>query len=276
MIPNIKNKNMKTYIPITLLFFLCFISCSEEIPFDFKFEEQIFISGSIDDKTDYVSVQIQKTVSPSSDLVNSVNDAQVFLYSKDQDLNTTLLSDSFDIDEGVYTTSNKITPVIGNSYWIEVILEDGTILKSDEEIMKSIIQIKEVKRENNSIVILYDDPVEEDNFYIYHFDFLENNDVLTNRFMILINDSTFNGKENAEISIVDDYIKEGTTFKMSISNVSYTTYQYYSNLLSNQGEDEISLSTPANIIGNITNTNTNRRGLGNFSVSGFSSLSKEF
>ncbi|MGY5352696.1 hypothetical protein ACXGQW_09055 [Wenyingzhuangia sp. IMCC45533] len=269
---------MKIHIYTTLLLFFCLMSCVEEIPTETTFEEQIFISGSINTTTDFVSVKIQKTVPvTSSNLVNFVSGANISLFTKDEDDKATLVTNSFVEQNGTYVSSEEITPVIGNSYWIEVTLENGTILKSDRDILRSSIEIKEIKKEveEELIVVVFDDPEEESNFYIFHFEFFRDNQ-LVESFTELSTDRFFNKNEDIELSVVDDYIDEEITFKISISNVSFNTYQYHSNLLSSQEEDDVSLSSPINIIGNVTDTNRNKRSLGNFDVTGFVSLSKKF
>lgn len=270
-----KNRKMKISLHITLALLLFLISCNERIPSDFEIEEQLFVSGLMTNETDFITLQIQKTVAFDDRSVNIVKNAQISVFTKDNNDKESLITDRFELIDETYTSTEKISPVVGHRYWVEIVLEDGTILKSDEEQLRMAIKIKEIKREKNIIFITFDDPIEEDNFYLYHFNFTKNG-IQTERFMEFGNDRLFNGDEEAEISLVDDYLNEGTTLEVAFSNVNYNTFQYNSNLVSNQGESDFSLSSPINIIGNITNTKTNRRVLGNFSVIGFSSLSKEF
>ncbi len=60
-------------------------------------------------------------------------------------------------------------------------------------------------------------------------------------------------------------------------NINFTTFQFYLNVFG--GDDELdfaSLFLPINLVGNVTDTNTDKLVLGNFVVSGLSTMTMDF
>ncbi len=264
----------KPHIYITLISLLTLISCVEDIPSDFEFEEQVFISGLLTNEEGFVSVQIQKTVAVTDTNFNAVNDAQISLFTRDVSNTVSLVSDSFTVDNGEYTSSEMITPIIGNTYWLEVMLQDQSILISEEEILKPI-PIVDIVKTDDSIRVTSTGFADEQNFYLIEIEILEDG-VLISDGLVLANDRIINEEE--EISIFINEIKPGETVRININNINFTTFQFYVNVVSNQGDEpEVSsLFAPVNIVGNIKNTATNGLVLGNFGVAGLTTITADF
>ena len=83
--------------------------------------------------------------------------------------------------------------------------------------------------------------------------------------------------ENLENNIKIDGINDGETVKFTAHNINFNTFQFYFNVLN--VTDDFALSSlflPTNIVGNVTNISTNELALGNFGVSGYSTLTMDF
>ncbi|WP_299260222.1 DUF4249 family protein [uncultured Aquimarina sp.] len=265
----------KLHIYITFISLFTFISCVEDINQEFEFEEQVFISGLLTNEVGFVSVQVQKTVPVTDTTFNAVNDAQISLFTKDASDNVSLVSDSFTINNGTYTTSEMITPIIGNTYWIEAILKNQTVLISEEETLRSPIPITDMEKTDDSIRITFSGPTDIQNFYLIHLEFLKDGSLISDE-LIVSNDRIINEEEEKVLFI--NGINEGETLRVDINNINFTTFQFYSNIISNQGDEPelSSLFLPINLVGNITNTTTNELVLGNFGVAGLTTITMDF
>lgn len=264
----------KLYIYLILIPLISFTSCVEEIVPAYEFEEQVFISGLLTSEADFVSVQIQNTVEVNDSIFNPHNTAQVSLYTKDTSNSVSLVSNSFIANKGDYTSTEVIAPIIGNTYWIEVTLEDETVLQSEKEIMKPPILILGMEKTDDVVKITFSDQTDAQNFYLIQMDVSRDNELISEDFF-LINDITLT--ENLEESISINDINDGDTVEVNIYNINFNTFQFYFNILGI--EDDLALSSlflPINIVGNMTNITTNELTLGNFGIAGFSSLSTEF
>jgi len=105
----------KLYIYLLLISSPLFLtSCVEDITPDFELEEQVFISGLLTNEEGFVTLQIQKTVQVADTSLGAVNSAQVSLFTKDTLGEISLISDSFQADNGLYTSSEMIAPIIGD------------------------------------------------------------------------------------------------------------------------------------------------------------------
>lgn len=265
-------KKLYTYL-ILLSISIC-TSCVEDIAPDFEFEEQVFISGLFANDQGFVSVQIQKTVPVTDTSFSAVNDAQVSLFTRDASNTISLVSDSFTVDNGNYTTSEMITPIIGNTYWIEIMLQDQTTLQSEEELLKPPIPILSMERINNTVRVTFRDQIDEQNFYLIRAETLTDQMVISDN-LFVVNDTAIN-EDLEEVFDIGNVVFTSAV-RVSIYNINFTTFQFYSNILIDN--DDLSLSTlflPTNIVGNITNTTTNSLVLGNFGVAGFSTMTLDF
>ncbi|PKV48037.1 uncharacterized protein DUF4249 [Aquimarina sp. MAR_2010_214] len=265
----------KLYIYITLVLLSILTSCVEDINPDFEFEEQVFISGLLTSEEDYVSVQIQKTTPVTDTTFSAINDVQVSLFTKNVSNTASLVSDSFTIDNGNYRTSEMITPIIGNTYWIEVMLQDQTVIKSEEEILKPSIPIIDMVKNGNTVRVTFKGPIEEQNFYLIRIEVFKGDMSISDEYGVF-NDRIVNEVEEKILDIGN--IKTGETVRVSLHNINFTTFQFYANVLRNQGDEPgfSSLFPPINIVGNITNTITNELILGNFGIAGFSTMTMDF
>lgn len=265
----------KRHLYITFILVFTLISCVEDINPNFEFEEQVFISGLMTHEEGFVSVQIQKTVPVTDTTFSALNDAQVSLFTRDASNTVSLVSNSFIAENGTYRTSEIITPVIGNAYWIEILLANEAIFISEEEILTPPIPIMDMEKNGNTVTISITGPLDEQNFYLFDVEIIRDN--------VLISDDIGVGLdrimgENEEKFLTISDINDGDIVTVNLHNINFPTFQFYSNVVSNLGnEPEVSaLFLPINLIGNITNTTTNEVALGNFGVTGFSTMTKNF
>ena len=262
------------YIFLTIISLSIFTSCVEEITPNFEFKEQVFISGMLISESDFVSVQVQNTVQVTDSTFNPVNNAKISLFTKNSSEISSLVTDSFTFENGNYKSLNMITPIIGDTYWLEVTLEDGTVLKSEEEILKAPIPILNMEKTDDIVQINFTDQTEDQNFYLFQIEVFNGNELISDDFY-LFNDTIVT--ENLESNIKIDGINDGETVKFTAHNINFNTFQFYFNVLN--VTDDFALSSlflPTNIVGNVTNISTNELALGNFGVSGYSTLTMDF
>jgi len=265
----------KLHIYITFIYLFVLASCVEDIRLGFEFEEQVFISGLLTNESDFVSVQIQKTVPVTDTTFSPVNDAQVSLFTRDVSNTISLISDSFRVDNGVYTSTEMITPTIGNAYWIEVMLPDQTTLKSEEEILKPPVPILDMVKTGNTVRITFRDQIGQQNFYLSRIEVLRDGEIITNVLNVFSDTVvTENLEEYLDISGIND----GETVRISAYNINFNTFQFYNNIIREDQNDieVLTLFLTTNIIGNITDTTTNKLALGNFGIAGFSTMTMDF
>ncbi|MCE7995257.1 MAG: DUF4249 domain-containing protein [Roseivirga sp.] len=263
----------------------CFLipGCTQEIPLGTDFEPEIFISGILLNRTDYITIHIQETTAPDNPVPNRINDARVRLYTRDTDGTKRLLTGDFTIENGAYTTTQRVIGRVGNLYWIEVELRDGRLLMSDEEPLKTPVEVKDITSENGRTRVVFSDPGEETNFYMVHFRFFEGDEVVSEVFE-RSNDVLFNGNDQAFIEIPE---VGGGKVSASLLNLNYYTYQFYVNSHAqwlsqidsdpdSGGPDRLFGTPPADLEGNILDTSTGTPVLGFFGVFSFNYMEKEF
>lgn len=252
-------------------------SCTKEIPLKTEFQPQIFISGYMLNYADTIYIDIQKTVPVNSPTINVINDARVTLYAKAKTGEISVLTSDFIVSNGIYKSNGKISPTIGNYYWMETVMPDGTTFKSDSELLKDSVPIKDIKQVNNFTKIIFNDPEEYTNFYLAYFAFYENGKLVSRQYA-LSSDALYNGNENAFIEIENTASKQ---IYCNILNLNFKTYQFYKNSFSqfeahhdtdpDDGDPgRLFTAPPSNLTGNITNISTNRTALGFFGVFSYS------
>jgi len=271
---------------IYLLIITLSTSCVKEIPVESTFEPQIFIQGYLSNYPAPVELKIQETVPITDTHVNPISNAGITLFTKNEAGVVSIISNNFLENEGTYTTREDIVSLIGNSYWVEVILQNGTVFLSDIELLKPEVVVNDITKNNGFTRVEFSDPAEDTNFYLFHFLFYEQNNFIGDIWE-LSSDALYNGNENAYFEI--DFT-EGDYVYVSIQNLNFNTYQFYLNSFS-QYENQIAndldpeqpidptqlfLPPPASLIGNITNTTEKRRALGFFGVFSYNGKAKEF
>jgi len=277
---------IKTTISAVLLLILC--SCTKEISVDVPYQPTTIIYGSISTDNTPVVINIQQSVPLNSTAThNPVNNAMIQLYTKNNAGVTSLVTDNFSITNGVYTSTSNINSVIGNFYWIEVVLADGTVFKSKEELLKPIVPIISVEQSDSAddiATIKFNDPANDTNYYKFKIDLYFNGQSVSNNFS-QSNDVVFDGNPEASVDIdlfkYEDKDEEDETqieydeVRVSFSNINFSSYQFYLNQSlqieasesDNSGDpSQLFASPPVNLLGNITNTSTNSIALGNFTV----------
>ncbi|MDB4292416.1 DUF4249 domain-containing protein [Maribacter sp.] len=264
----------KRYLYLTIALLALLTSCLDEIAPDLELKEQVFISGLLTSDPDFVALEIQNTVSVVDTTFSAVNDAQVSLFTRDASGSVSLVSDSFTVNNGEYQTSEIIRPTVGNTYWVEVILQDQTVLKSEEEILKTPIPIISMVKNGSTVRVTVTDQIEEENFYLVRLEVLKDGTLISDNYGIF-NDTVI--EENLEEFVEIDNVNDGETVRASIYNINFNTFQFYDNVF--RAQDDLGLSalfSPINLEGNVTNTTTNELALGNFGIAGFSTLTIDF
>lgn len=271
------------YTSVTLLILSFLTSCSGfqaevEIPNTFEFQEQVFISGLFTNEVGFASVDIQKSIPADSTGFNPVNDAQVVLYSREAANSTAVLvADSFTVSNGRYTSTSteEITSTVGHTYWVDILLQDGTTFISEEEVLKSSLPLIKTLNENGTTGISFLDPINEDNFYLSHFEYFKD-DTLSSDSWGLFNDLNEDSDMPFTIYTIGN-LTDGGTVKVSLYNINFNTFQFYNNSLVQLDNDfDIFFSPLRNLYGNVTNTTTNKIALGNFGIAGFSTITMDF
>lgn len=258
---------------IVLLFSLIFFTCTEEITLNTDFEPQTIIFGNLKSGTHDLGIFIAQTVPVDSQQDNPINDAKISLFTKSTDGEVSLVLDSFTASAGYYQSTDQVTPVIGNYYWIEVTLADGTLYRSSEEKLNAIVPIDSYNFVDNTMKLGISDPDSESNFYFTSVSIYYNSSDVFNKFVVT-SDALFNGNDEAFIEI-EDVFNIGTPFDIELSNVSYNTFKFYEKLLiqtdannigDDSGPDGLFATPPVNLKGNILNTSNNKTAIGNFGV----------
>lgn len=255
---------------------IAFTSCVKEVPNADNYEPQVFISGFVVDGTNYVNVRIQQTVPVDVTTSDYIRNAQIALYTKNSAGESNLVTDDFRYINGTYRSDDMINAIIGNAYWTEITLDDGTMYKSDEEILKEEIIIKDVEITNEYNRVIFSDPLDDTNFYLINYR-LYKNGRLALEFNNLTNDVLFNGNENTSFDNTEFFLDSPDEVRVTIANLNYNTYQFYFNQfeqlesqITNSGSEDdpsqLFWPPPANLTGNIIKTSDNSRALGFFGV----------
>ncbi len=277
-------KSIKNTSIIILLITL--VSCVKEVPNASNYEPQVFISGFLLDGSNYVNVRIQRTVPVDITSSEYISNAQIAIYTKNSNGENTLLTDDFNYFNRTYRSNNMVVAAVGNTYWMEIELEDGTTYTSDEEILKEEIIIKDVEITNDYNRVIFSDPVDDTNFYLINYRFYKNGR-LALEVSNLTNDVLFNGNDNATFDSTEFFIDNLDEVRVTIANLNYNTYQFYFNQfeqlesqITNSGSEDdpgqLFWPPPANLTGNIINTSDNTRALGFFGIQSSSEFIKSF
>lgn len=257
-------------IYIILVCSLVFFTCTEETTLETDFEPQTIIFGNLSSGTHNLSVNVSQTVPVDSKQSIPVNDAKVVLYTKSTNEEPSAVLNDFIIIDGVYVSTQPITAVVGNYYWIEVTLADGTLFRSSEEKLLDIVAVENHSFIDDNLRLEISDPESEVNFYITTIYY--NSESESSMFTVT-SDALFNGNDDAFIEI--ENIFDNTQFDIEFSNVSFNTYKFFEKLLvqmdtNSIGDDSgpvgLFSSPPVNLKGNIINTSNNKTAIGHFGV----------
>ena len=260
----------------TIAFILCLLtlqSCVKEIKLVSSYEPSIFIYGNLTNETDFVNILVLETTPVTDASQKYIDNAKITLYTENDNIPTLITNDFTLTVENTYKSSEKIATIIGNYYWIEVELQDGTTFKSNKERLLQPIALSRVSYEDDTLQAHFEDPENSTNFYHLEIASVDNlHNSFLNNFQ-LGNDVLFNGNKNAFIES-ETFINSATAVRLS--NVNFETYRFLLNISrqneDNKDEDEsddsgqLFASPPENLIGNIQNTVTNKKALGNFGV----------
>jgi len=260
-------------ICIALCCSLVFFTCTEETTLKTDYEPQIIIYGNLRSGTHGFGIFVAQTVPVDAYKNNPVNDAEISLFTKSPDGDTSVVLDDFTIEEGYYESKEQITPVLGNYYWIEVTLKDGSVYKSTEEKLNPIVPIESHSFIDYTLKLGISDPESESNFYLSEVAFYDEFGTIFDTFSVT-SDALFNGNEDFFIEIIDVFDYDGS-YSIELSSVSYNTFKFYQKLLIqldvNSADDDagsggLFATPPVNLKGNIVNTSNNKTAIGNFGV----------
>ncbi|WP_299883535.1 DUF4249 family protein [uncultured Lacinutrix sp.] len=281
-------KSKKTLSTLLILITLC--SCTKEISVDVAHEPQTVIFGELNNLNQQVSINIQQTLPlNASGSFQAINNAMVSLYEKTSNGTTNLVTDDFSVNQGVYISNQAISTVVGNKYWIEIVLTNGARFKSEEETMLPVVPISEIEIDSefdDIINVSFNDPEGAINFYKASVS-LYNQGTLVSTNFIESNDVVFDGNSEASLGIdlfqfqeEDDEtpLPDYDAIEVLLGNINFSSYQFLLNQRSqieanedagdSSGGDPSQLfsTPPVSLLGNITNTTTNKTALGNFTV----------
>jgi hypothetical protein len=297
-----------TLIISCLLSILLHTSCVDEISTEVPYELNYIVYGSITNQKQKVRIEVYKSSlllvkpelgepqeSPDGGSFSGngkgtsipINDAIITLYSQDNENNETIITNDFNVKKGIYTSEHKIEGKTGKTYWIEVLLNDGTKLISKKETLKEVVAIEKTEFETNDFVkVSFKDPKDARNLYLLESSFFFRGQLVKKTFEVS-NDVLFDGSSKASMGI-DVYGKPVADppldkLKIRLSNVNFSTYQFFLNLKKQYEEntnnsdengeeqnsgnpDQLFAAPSVNLYGNIKNKNTGKKALGNFSV----------
>ncbi|MCK5441486.1 MAG: DUF4249 domain-containing protein [Maribacter sp.] len=167
---------------IAVLLSICFTSCSDPVEPQFEYKEGlVYVDALITDiaETSYVKV----TESFSEFGVNKsvfVSDAQVSFINTKSGIVVDLVE-----DENTYIPSPDFAAKIGEQWELRVLLPNGKEYRSEPEILSGPVEIVELKIKydpelsfensynrfvpGHSIMISFDDPKKEENYYYWRF-----------------------------------------------------------------------------------------------------------
>lgn len=268
------------YLYIFIL--LIFVSCTEETTLHTDFKAQTFIYGVFANdgaKNLVITIQESVPIKNTSEELKPIKNAKITLFTKNSGGKISTLTNNFTEDKGTYKSSKTITPIIGNSYWLEVTLEDGTKFKSISEQFKKPVPINKISKVNALTRVSFKDPVDEKNFYKLRAtsEIKQGSNIsISTSDDKLVSDTFFNGNDDAFID-VDIRVGTNITINATLMSLSYNTYQFYLNVKAqqdaqvesedNEGDpNQLFAPPPVHLKGNILNTTTNRRALGNFGI----------
>ncbi|MBE7634249.1 DUF4249 family protein [Tenacibaculum finnmarkense genomovar ulcerans] len=250
-----------------------FFGCSKTIPLDDIYEPHVIVRGGIT-KNNIIFVDLQQTVPVSVITKKSINTAKVSLHTKAENSAAKKIADVLILDEkeGKYAIKKEFNPMVGNYYWIKIILEDGTILESVPELFKPKVVLNKITKEDEGTRITFEDfSGDKKDFYLITYTFYtKQGDVIFTDFLIE-NDVFFEEGEAAFFEIED--ISDSVEVEMS--SISFNTYNFLKSYLTQIETQEIAdgdffsqlfSGPPANLEGNIINKATGRKALGFFEL----------
>ncbi|WP_417885562.1 DUF4249 domain-containing protein [Zunongwangia sp.] len=168
---------------------------------------------------------------------------------------------------GTYACTNFI-PAIGAQYQLEITV-DGEVYTATETMIGSP-EIKRIEQKSdggflgkdNQISIFYDDPANEDNYYLTRYD----TNFLQYPYYSLTDGDFYDGNE-IEDSFSDEDLEVGERIDITFRCISEQFYNYIT-LINESSSDNPFGTPPANIRGNIINqTNANHFAFGYFRLS---------
>ncbi|MCG8762849.1 DUF4249 family protein [Tenacibaculum finnmarkense] len=250
-----------------------FFGCSKTIPLDDIYEPHVIVRGGIT-KNNIIFVDLQQTVPVSVITKKPINTAKVSLHTKGENSAAKKIADVLILDEkeGKYAIKKEFNPMVGNYYWIKIILEDGTILESVPELFKPKVVLNKITKEDEGTRITFEDfSGDKKDFYLITYTFYtKQGDVIFTDFLIE-NDVFFEEGEAAFFEIED--ISDSVEVEMS--SISFNTYNFLKSYLTQIETQEIAdgdffsqlfSGPPANLEGNIINKATGRKALGFFEL----------
>lgn len=259
------NFKSKVLTLLSLLFVLFLSSCEEVVHLDLETAEaKIVIDAEIiwnkgtDGKVQ--TIKISKMAPYYSATTPKVSGAQVRV------VNSTGTVFTFsETEPGSYVCTDFV-PVLNTDYTLFVDVEGKSFTAVEK--MISVTPIKKIDQRympdisGPDLLVLsihYDDPADEQNFYLTYF----TTDFLKIPYTLMSNDDLYNGNE-----IIDEFsdtdLKPGKTVKIVHRGISKNFHNYMNLIFEASGANPFG-TTPGNIRGNIINpTNTNDFAMGYF------------
>ncbi|MCF8715784.1 DUF4249 domain-containing protein [Joostella atrarenae] len=180
--------------------------------------------------------------------VPPVNDAQVYIVDEE--------GNQYDFiengDSGFYQTDN-FKPELNRTYYLTIISEGETY--TAEETLLPVSEIEYIEQSTTTffsdeyieLKAYFQDPIDEENYYLYKFDAEKDNTIS------VIEDRLLNGNEISAYFTSED-IEPGDDVEINLYGISKRYFTYMQTLLSQTGENGGPFETqPATVRGNIVN-----------------------
>jgi len=250
---------IKFNISLFAIALLLFQSCTETVDIDVPYEgDRLVIEASIDwergstgqtqsikisTTSEYFAEQTERPVTGASVTITNDNNGTVFTFSDEGD--------------GTYITDDFV-PVLGQSYTLEVENNGQTYTAKETMIpVSNIISVEQTTDEGFSaddteITLRYDDPANEDNYYMSHF-MPSHKPIPT----VWVFSDLFSDGNESLFFYEDEDFEPGVTVDITLLGIS-EQYYHYMNIIVTQSSQSISgpfQPSPVQLKGNITNAN---------------------
>lgn len=282
-----------------LVRFLCgmaMIACNEKIDFTPTFTPTMIVAAELTQETGIFKVYVAKStpaklseedikkrtktkktdsgggVSTTKYIQRNdpINDAKIALYREDASGTKTTITQDFEMLEGFYSSKKDINRklFIGNKYWIEIRIKEKLYTSQKETLAPKVDDLK-VAIKDKVVELRFKDKGGRKDFYQYRGE--SSNGWFDER---LSRDLLFDGKE-AILKMPSLVVFKDTEITLTLNQMSYSTfifqnkYKRQENDLENSkqgGNNQLFSPPPANLSGNVYDTATQKRVIGNFNV----------
>jgi len=273
---------MKKYLYIFSLISITLFSCQDVVDVDLETaQERLVIEAMIKWEKETIGneqvIKLTKTSSFYNNQLVYATGATVVVTN----ITTSQVFNFIETEDGIYAT-NSFEPILNNEYQLEVIYNDE-VYKATETLFEApeIIEIMQSTEEGFStedpeIVLLFQDFLDQDDFYRISFIQTRGGEILENEKYTY--DSRFESNNVLSDFFESDNMEMDDQFFVSVNKISKQFYNFI-NILEEQGDASFGpfASPPVNIKGNCVNmTNENHYPYGYFGLNQISTETYTF